>query len=541
MVMTSILRRASMRVRLVGGFTVVALALAMVMLVGVRGFTSVGAESRTSHRILVLAQQAQQAKYLAADWNGWQTAYAFEAGLDTTSLDAATGSRASFTTAAAALEGALTELAAAPGLTAQEQAQVMTAAQGFTRFMALDDKIVAGYRTATGKAVREANQLVLVDEIEVYQEVAAAMTALSDGLAARSERAANSAQSTVTSSRRQLVIISLLVLLALVVCVPLLVMSVTGPMRRLEAGLRDISEGAADLTARLDVTGNDELTRTATAFNAFVGQIGMVISSVAESATTVAAATEQMSGTAQQIAACAGETSSQAAAVALTSAEVTISVQTAASGSEQMGASIREIANSASDAAQVAARAVHVTEATNATVIKLGESSAAISNVIKIITSIAEQTNLLALNATIEAARAGEAGKGFAVVASEVKDLAHETARATSEISLRVAAIQDDAASATAAISEIAEIIGQINEHQTTIASAVEEQSATTNEMNRSVSTAAAGADAIAITITRVADAAQLTTTGVNDVLTAVSGLTQMSTDLHTKVSRFTY
>jgi methyl-accepting chemotaxis protein len=174
-------------------------------------------------------------------------------------------------------------------------------------------------------------------------------------------------------------------------------------------------------------------------------------------------------------------------------------------------------------------------------VLKLGESSAAISNVIKIITSIAEQTNLLALNATIEAARAGEAGKGFAVVASEVKELAQETARATGDIAERVAAIQGDTAGATAAISEIAEIIRQINEYQTTIAGAVEEQSATTNEMNRSVSLAATGAGDIAANISGVADAAHLTTVGVNEVQTAVSELARMSSELHTKVSRFTY
>ena len=93
-------------------------------------------------------------------------------------------------------------------------------------------------------------------------------------------------------------------------------------------------------------------------------------------------------------------------------------------------------------------RPSRVAEATNGTVAKLGDSSAEIGNVVKVITSIAEQTNLLALNATIEAARAGEAGKGFAVVASEVKDLAQETARATEDISRRVEAIQADTAGA---------------------------------------------------------------------------------------------
>ena len=134
-------------------------------------------------------------------------------------------------------------------------------------------------------------------------------------------------------------------------------------------------------------------------------------------------------------------------------------MQTVAAGSEEMGASIREIAQNATEAARVAAQAVEVADATNATVAKLGESSAEIGNVVKVITSIAEQTNLLALNATIEAARAGEAGKGFAVVANEVKDLAQETARATEDITRRVEAIQADTGGAVEAIGEIAAII----------------------------------------------------------------------------------
>ena len=91
-------------------------------------------------------------------------------------------------------------------------------------------------------------------------------------------------------------------------------------------------------------------------------------------------------------------------------------------------------------------------QAANATVTKLGESSAEIGEVIKVITSIAQQTNLLALNATIEAARAGEAGKGFAVVANEVKELAKQTAKATEDISHKINAIQTDTKGAVEAI-----------------------------------------------------------------------------------------
>jgi methyl-accepting chemotaxis protein len=101
-----------------------------------------------------------------------------------------------------------------------------------------------------------------------------------------------------------------------------------------------------------------------------------------------------------------------------------------------------------------------------------------IGNVIKVISSIAQQTNLLALNATIEAARAGEAGKGFAVVANEVKELANQTAKATSEITKKIETIQIDSKNAVSAIADITQAIEKVNGHTGNIATPVEEQAA---------------------------------------------------------------
>ena len=215
-------------------------------------------------------------------------------------------------------------------------------------------------------------------------------------------------------------------------------------------------------------------------------------------------------------------------------------MDTVATGSSQMESAIREIAHNATEAARVAHQAVEVAEATTQTVGKLGDSSEEIATVIKLINGIAEQTNLLALNATIEAARAGEAGKGFAVVASEVKELAQETARATEDISKRVEAIQADTAGAVDAIGRISTVIGEINDFQATIAAAVEEQTATTNEMNRNVAQAASGTQGIAAAISGLAAGTQETNQRVADAQRAAGELARMSGELQSAVARFT-
>jgi methyl-accepting chemotaxis protein len=178
---------------------------------------------------------------------------------------------------------------------------------------------------------------------------------------------------------------------------------------------------------------------------------------------------------------------------------------------------------------------------TNATVWKLSESSGEIGKVIKVITSIAEQTNLLALNATIEAARSGEAGKGFAVVANEVKELARQTARATEDISSKIAAIQGDAKNTVEAIVQIGKIVNQINDFQATIASAVEEQTATTREMGRNVAEAARGSGEIAQNISGVAQAARSTTEAAGNASRSADELAHIAGDLQRLVAQFRF
>ena len=145
------------------------------------------------------------------------------------------------------------------------------------------------------------------------------------------------------------------------------------------------------------------------------------------------------------------------------------------------------------NSSRIANEAVAQASKTDSRIAELSQAATRIGDVVALITAIAEQTNLLALNATIEAARAGEAGRGFAVVASEVKQLASQTAKATEEIGAQVASMQTATSESVAAIKEIGGTIGRISEIATAIASAVEEQDSVTKDIARNVQQAAAG------------------------------------------------
>ncbi|WP_323795304.1 methyl-accepting chemotaxis protein [Nisaea sp.] len=228
---------------------------------------------------------------------------------------------------------------------------------------------------------------------------------------------------------------------------------------------------------------------------------------------------------------------SQDAAAAIE--EANANIQTVASATTELSSSINEISSQMAQASTVTRAAVGEVETTNARVGALNEAAESIGQVIQIIDEIAEQTNLLALNATIEAARAGEAGKGFAVVASEVKSLATQTSKATEEISQKIAEIQSETSAAADAVLGIGNTINKIDELTAVVASAVEEQGAATNEIAQNIEQAASGTQTVAQVVETVSAAAGETGQLAESQQTVVAELSERNRKLKGEIDQF--
>jgi len=317
--------------------------------------------------------------------------------------------------------------------------------------------------------------------------------------------------------------------------------------------LKDMAHGEGDLTRRLDGTRRDEFGTLGNLVNQFVEKIGKTIAQVADNSIQVASAASQLHATAGQIATGAEEVASQTGTVATASEEMAAtsgdiaqtcqraaeSAQQASQSAQAGGSVVRETIDGMtkiSERVKLAARTVE----------DLGARSDQIGAIIGTIEDIADQTNLLALNAAIEAARAGEQGRGFAVVADEVRALAERTTKATREIGEMIKAIQKETKGAVAAMGEgvtevekgtassmksgqaLDDILGQVNEvalQISQIATAVEEQTATTSEITNNIQ--------------QITHVVHETSRGAQDTASAAGQLSSLSESLQGIVRQF--
>lgn len=285
----------------------------------------------------------------------------------------------------------------------------------------------------------------------------------------------------------------------------------------------------ADMEAKAEADKRAAMARLADEFEASIGQV----------ARSVTQAAQQMQQAATSMSAMSEETSSQATMVSQSAEEASQNVQSMAAAAEEMGYSINEISRQMASQTELANEAVSAASKSDTEIKGLAERVQAIGNVVNLITNIAEQTNLLALNATIEAARAGTAGAGFTVVASEVKNLANQTAKATEEIAAQISDVQARTGGAVSAIADINAKIERIREVSGAVATAVEQQSEATAEISRNTQQVSTGTQQVTGAIMQVSEASAQAGSNASSVLSAAEALSAQAEDLTSKVSEF--
>jgi methyl-accepting chemotaxis protein len=440
------------------------------------------------------------------------------------------------------------------------QALIGTLESTVKRFLAANDESVK--TEALKEEIVQNRMLKFVNEAGELME-AAVSTAQTNNRASKEEAAVQ-----IDWANKFSMAMAVIVMISLIVSVVFSFLGIARPMTRLNGALGAMAGGNLDVVIpgaeRGDEIGDLAKTVTVIRENAeqkardeaeakarqdqsaaqqrkadmirladdFEGAVGKIVETVSSASTELEASASSLSATAER-------SQDLTVAVAAASEEASTNVQSVASATEEMASSVNEISRQVQESARMASEAVGQARATNDRVSELSKAASRIGDVVELINTIAEQTNLLALNATIEAARAGEAGRGFAVVASEVKALAEQTSKATGEIGQQITGIQAATQESVNAIKEISGTIEKLSEISSTIAAAVEEQGAATQEISRNVQQAAHGTQQVSSNITDVQRGASETGSASSQVLSAAQSLSGDSNRLKLEVGKF--